>query len=653
MKRLLLLALLLLAASCGGGGKVAPTLSSLNGGFNLADISVIGSGRLVATVAGDVAAPEVIISVEGAKELKGAIFTLTYPNSSYHPVAVDFGGFLGAKDEVISLSVTDRAGEVPVGIVKIHPDEVTGANGDGIIARVSFASGGLASKSVSAPPVGNHNKPKNLTIIETGTPGTFQLMWNEMHVGDYDNNGIVNISDITPIAMHYGQAAGLHPAVELITGGEGVVGVANITGIAQNFGTSLEGYNVYVAGDPSPRPHNTNPAAPYSVMRPVPPPEGRILYTFLVDLAGPAEVRVRPCDTDGNEGVESDPAIPGSGSAPAAPRNLGAVANETVGVGRILLSWSANTEPDLFQYRIFRRDGAVGVFNQIGVVAAGAVPLTFSDNNSGLMLSSGIPYTYHIKAVNTASQVSAASNEATASPFYPGPPTAPTSIAVKGEGNPYSFAIEVKWGPATSSYLDGYEIWRKAPGDTDFSLLQTAGAVGDRTIYDTGLTGGETYTYKVRAFDQFDQFSPFTAEASAQPSTHIPLAIISVTTNNTTMTIGSTTEKANLVVTLNNPAANVTWTASRGTFDNATSKTPIYSPPATGTAAKVVITVTANDGIDNVQGTVDAILTTLPILGPPIDFTFKSWSTPNTPYAPFSSFYDDGKAILLNWGAYW
>ncbi len=651
MRRLVLLALLLLVASCGGGAKVAPTLSTL-GGFDLTGINVMGGGRLVASVAGDAAAPEVVISVEGAKDLKGAIFTLVYPNSNYHPVAVDFGGFLGAKDEVVSLSITDRGGIVPAGIVKIHPDEVAGVNGSGVIARISFASGGMSVKSVSAPPVGDANKPTNLTIIETGTPGTYQLMWHERHVGDYDNNGTVNISDITPIAMHYNHLGSADPTDELITGGEGVVGVSNITGIAMNFGTVLEGYNVHVAGEPSPRP-NTNPVAPYSVMRPVPPPEGRIPYSFLLDLAGEAEVRVRPCDADGNEGIESDPAVVGSGNAPAAPHGLVATANETVGVGAIRLSWSANTEPDLLQYRVYRRDGPAGTFNQIGVVSAGAIPLTYNDNNAGAMLPSGVDYTYHLTAVNTASMDSPPSNEATATPFFPAAPTAPTSITVTGEGIPYSYAIEVKWGPATSSYLEGYEIWRKGPGDTDFSFLQNAGAVGDRTIYDTGLTEGQTYTYKVRAYDQFNQVSPFTAEASATPNTHIPLEISSVTTDNTTMTIGSTTEKANLSVVMNNPAANVTWSASAGSFDSTTSKTPIYSPPATGTAQKVVITVSATDGIDNVQGTVDAILTTLTILGPPIDFTFKSWSTPNPPYAPFSSFYDDRKVILLNWGASW
>lgn len=651
MRRLVLLALLLLVASCGGGAKVAPTLSTLSG-FDLTGISVMGGGRLVASVAGDAAAPEVVISVEGAKELKGAFFTLVYPNSSYHPVAVDFGGFLGAKDEVISLSITDRAGEVPAGIVKIHPDEVAGVNGSGVIARVAFASGGMSAKSVSAPPAGDTNKPKNLTIIETGTPGTYQLMWHEMHVGDYDNNGTVNISDITPIAMHYGHLGSADEVCELITGGTGVVGVSNITGIAMNFGTVLNGYNVHVAGESGPRP-NTNPVAPYSVMRPVPPPAGRIPYTFLLDLASAVEVRVRPCDADGNEGVESDPAIPGSGSAPAAPRNLAAVANESVGVGAIRLSWSANTEPDLLQYRVFRRNGPTGDFNQIGVVPAGAIPLTFNDNNAGSMLASGINYTYYLTAVNTASMASGPSNEATATPFYPAPPTTPTSITVKGEGIPYSYAIEVKWGPSTSGYLDGYEIWRKGPGDADFSFLQNAGAVGDRTIYDTGLAVGQTYTYKVRAYDQFDQMSGFTAEAGTTPNTHIPLAITGITTDNTTMTIGSTTEKANLTVTTNNPAATVSWSAAVGSFNNSASYTPVYSPPATGTAQKVVITVTASDGIDNVQRTVDAILTTLTILGPSFDFSLTSWVDETSPFTPFSSFVDDGKVILLNFGAYW
>ena len=652
MRRLVILAVLLLAASCGGGVNTSPTFPTISGDFSLSDVSTLGGGKLVAAVTGDAAAPVVIISVENAKDLTGAYFMLNYPDDKCHATEVEFSSLLGRSGDTISLGIIDRAGIVPAGIVMVHPESAKGIKGSGEIARISFAPGGASQKSVSTAPNGAANKPADLTILETGTPGTYQLMWHEMHVGDYDNNGTVNISDITPIAMHYGHLGNADEVDELITGGEGRVGVSNITGIAMNFGTVLEGYNVYVAGDPNPRP-NTNTLAPYSVMRPVPPPAGRVPYSFLLDLASETEVRVRPCDTDGNEGVESDPAIPGTGNAPEAPSGLVATANENVGVGAIRLSWNANTETDLLQYRVYRRDGPTGDFNQIGVVSAGAIPLTFNDNNASALLTAGVDYTYYLTAVNTASMDSEPSAEATATPFYPGPPTTPTSITVTGEGIPYSYAIEIKWGPSTSSYLEGYEIWRKGPGDADFIYLQNAGAVGDRTIYDTGLTEGQTYIYKVRAYDQFDQFSGFTSEAGTTPNTHIPLVINSVNTDNTTLTIGSTTEKAHLSVDMNNPAANVTWTASAGSFDSTTSKTPTYSPPATGTAQKVTITVTASDGIDNLQDTVDAILTTMPVHGPAFDFSKPCWTAPNTPYLAFGTYLDDGNVILLDMGGYW
>jgi hypothetical protein len=651
MRRLVILAILLLAASCGGGARIASTPLSLGGGFNLSDTSTIGGGKLIAAVTGDAAAPVVIISVENASDLKGAIFTLNYPSDKCHAESVEFSELLGGAGDTISLGITDRAGIVPAGIVKIHPDTAAGVNGAGEIARISFAPGAAVNKAVSSAPMGDGNKPNDLTIIETGTPGTYQLTWHERHVGDYDNNGEVSISDITPIAMHYGHS-NADPADELIAG-DGVVGVPNITGIAMNLGTSLAGYNVYAAGDSNPKPNNGVPTAPYSVMRPTPPPVGRIDYTYLIDLASQSEVRVRPVDDNGVEGVESDPAIPGSGTAPAAPANLGSNASENVGVGRILLAWSANSEADLLEYRVYRQDG-VGAFTQVATVPAATVPLLYNDSNGGALLPAGSDYTYYVTAVNTVNMESGESNHTANAPFYPAAPGAPASITTTGQGIPVSYAIKVEWGASVSNYLEGYEIWRTGPDNSNFALLQTASAGASRSIFDGGLTAGKTYTYKVRAYDQFGQFSGFTAESACQPSDHIALAINSVTTDNTTLTLGSVTEKAHLAVDTNNPAATISWTASVGTFNNPASLTPTYSPP--GAAAgpqKVTITVHANDGIADVSGTVDVILTGLPLLGPGIDFSMASRLAPNTPYIPFADYMDDGKVILLNFGAQW
>src|SRR4030065_848993 len=100
MKRLAIICILLVLASCGGGGaKVSPSLGASGSEFALADTSLMGEGHLVATVANSASELEVGGSVEGARGLKGAYFTLKYPGEKYHPTGVEFSERLGEADE--------------------------------------------------------------------------------------------------------------------------------------------------------------------------------------------------------------------------------------------------------------------------------------------------------------------------------------------------------------------------------------------------------------------------------------------------------------------------------------------------------------------------------------------------------------------------
>jgi len=382
MKRLIFVAfVLLMAVSCGGGGvRSAPAPVSL-GGFTLADVEMMGNGKVVAEVAGTASAPEVIVKVEGAEGLKAVYVTLKHPEG-YHPVEVEFGEFLGAKEEVISLAVTGRHGEVPCGIIKVHPEEVSGARGSGEVMRVRYEAGAdTAAKAVSAAPGGDENKPTDLRLIESGTAGTYILRWHERNVGDYDNSGAVSISDLTPLAMNFGmEATDENSAIGLADGdGNGSIGIADVTPIAVHFGTELAGYNVYVAGNMEPLPNEDNPEAPLSVMRPADPGSTRVEYEYAeVVLGGTEEVTVAPSDGT-SEGVLSDPATVEQPEVPEAPENLVANANQAIGPGRILLTWSPNSEPDLKEYRLYRKAEGETEFTEIAVVPEGTIPLQYTD----------------------------------------------------------------------------------------------------------------------------------------------------------------------------------------------------------------------------------------------------------------------------------
>ena len=88
---------------------------------------------------------------------------------------------------------------------------------------------------------------------------------------------------------------------------------------------------------------------------------------------------------------------------PAAPTNLVA----TAGNRRITLNWTANTEPDLAGYRIFRSTTSGGPFNEI---AGPQTQTTYIDNG----LNNSATYYYVVQAQDDAGSLSPNSNQVSA-----------------------------------------------------------------------------------------------------------------------------------------------------------------------------------------------------------------------------------------------
>ncbi|HDL77628.1 MAG TPA: hypothetical protein ENG36_02550 [Lentisphaerae bacterium] len=651
MKRLVFVAfVLLMAVSCGGGGvRSAPAPVSL-GGFTLADVEMMGNGKVVAEVAGTASAPEVIVKVEGAEGLKAVYVTLKHPEG-YHPVEVEFGEFLGAKEEVISLAVTGRHGEVPCGIIKVHPEEVSGARGSGEVMRVRYEAGAdTAAKAVSAAPGGDENKPTDLRLIESGTAGTYILRWHERNVGDYDNSGAVSISDLTPLAMNFGmEATDENSAIGLADGdGNGSIGIADVTPIAVHFGTELAGYNVYVAGNMEPLPNEDNPEAPLSVMRPADPGSTRVEYEYAeVVLGGTEEVTVAPSDGT-SEGVLSDPATVEQPEVPEAPENLVANANQAIGPGRILLTWSPNSEPDLKEYRLYRKAEGETEFTEIAVVPEGTIPLQYTDTNEGEWLSPGIEYTYYATAVNDAEAESDPSNEAANTPFFPAPPTTPENLDATDNCPPYGLTVLLTWDASSGDYLSGYDIYRQAEGEADFTLVGSTGEGSNPQYKDVGLTEGVEYAYKVQARDCFGQVSGFSNEACSCCSPYVPVEILEITIDGTTF---GPNEEAHLTVDVTNPAASVTWNADSGYFPYGNHGLSV-AWRSDGSAGSPQITVTADDGITSDDDLTSVRTTTMDSPGVAPSFTAPSYRKQSSPYIPFQQCLDNHCVITLSFDDY-
>jgi len=107
------------------------------------------------------------------------------------------------------------------------------------------------SKTTSFTPYGWVNRIDDLVLSGTGP---YRLSWTYRNKGDYDLNGMVNVSDLTPIGVFYGMS---HSEPRWLFGtaadgdGNGMVTISDITPIGQYFGGTIIGYQVWGTNDPA------------------------------------------------------------------------------------------------------------------------------------------------------------------------------------------------------------------------------------------------------------------------------------------------------------------------------------------------------------------------------------------------------------------
>jgi hypothetical protein len=387
---------------------------------------------------------------------------------------------------------------------------------------------------------------------------------------------------------------------------------------------------------------NQGDSGDLSAVRSADPGSERVDYSYSLELGGLVNVTVKPADSGGAEGVESDPAELGTGDAPAAPQRLNASASQAIGAGRIMLTWTENTDDDLAEYRLYRTDG-VCAYEQVGTISRDTFPLMCTDDNNEELLASGVEYTYYLTAVDEDEFESLPSNEASTTPYFPAAPTAPTALDATDETDPYGLCIAIDWVASESPYLKGYEVFRKADGETEFTVVATVGS-GGASFMDSGLTESVTYTYCVQAYDTFDQRSDFSNEDSSTCSPYVAVEILSVSTLQTTYGFGET---AQLTADVTNPAATITWIADSGTFPNGNQgRTVAWVPPAA--ACKVGFSVNADDGTtSDSDNSLEIGSTTMFNLGPAPGFSLSSRQS-----VAFSTYLGNHSVILLSFDDY-
>ena len=609
----------------------------------------------------------VTIEAVGADALVTAALELNYDASTYTPERVEFSDFLGSVENTFNFSMTNRAGVVPVGISQIATSGVLPVDGSGRLATVYFSNRPFSGERSSSKAVTGGFNAVELEIAPVDASNVM-LSWDEKNVGDYDNNGEVNVADITPLGINLGKSrtdAANVDEFDVVDGdGNGLITVSDITPIGANYGNAISGYTVYMVQD-----GNENSATPGEVTAPrsdfwSPGQKTRPHYEKSVNVSGGVNgvnFLVKPVDTSLNPGVPSNEVgstvIPG---APNAPTNVTGLSDETTGNLTVKVSWTKSDSADVIAYEVERKLTSEDEFAFVVVSSGlGSSASSFTD-----VRPDQTSVDYRVRAKDSEGLFSAYSSSVSVVPFKSAIP-APINVSAAPKDG-VNASIEIKWAqPAT--IVKNYKVYSRIQGETDFLPIYTTNFPLEKNYVHSGLIVGTTYEYVVTTLTN-DGESDFSEMVSSLPSdvVIVPISITSFTTSKTTHLNTGAEGPANLSVVTDVPPTSVDWNASAGTITGTGAN--VTWLPTGASADKVTITVTVHNDGENDSDSLELIVTSLGIkttavdsnplgkdgTGEMIDFTQPSNKTPNAPYDSYSKYIGNGTNVCtLDWWEIW
>jgi fibronectin type 3 domain-containing protein len=197
-------------------------------------------------------------------------------------------------------------------------------------------------------------------------------------------------------------------------------------------------------------------------------------------------------------GVKKDPGLTDF-EAPNIPQNITGVGKERA----ILINWSANTEPDLVGYRVYRSTNSGGPFTLIATVGTQPAP-SYLDNDQQNGLVNDQYYYYKVSAFDTQGKESDLSrtNSVQIRAGLPAEERPPRVVNIKARAS--TKAVYVAWDKVTSSHIKGYNVYRGL--STSAGGVQWISSVPQSTpgFVDTAISrsSAEQYTYIIRSFNE-------------------------------------------------------------------------------------------------------------------------------------------------------
>jgi len=216
----------------------------------------------------------VTICARDAVDLRALYCELRYDATSYTAVSVEHLPWAAPADgagDMLTLEVLSESGVVHLGQVLAHWDKRAGLTGDAQLARVRFAAEPFKAaehKSVSATALFSDTIKPNLELSITHK----RLTWDYYYPGDYNQDGLVGVSDLTPLAQHLGEKGTVphwewdevanedvfqgyffaeHSLGDVIDGNhDGWITLNDITLIGRRFGEGIQAFNLYASINP-------------------------------------------------------------------------------------------------------------------------------------------------------------------------------------------------------------------------------------------------------------------------------------------------------------------------------------------------------------------------------------------------------------------
>lgn len=216
-------------------------------------------------------------------------------------------------------------------------------------------------------------------------------------------------------------------------------------------------------------------------------------------------------DSSGNESKHSPPLLarPRDTQPPAQPRGLSAEGKDG---GQVLLTWTANSEADLYAYRLYRGadTGKTAFVLELPVES-------IKMNNGRVMYNDQIDaksqatYHYMVSAVDSTENESPLSEQADVRLPDHVPPLAPIIAGLEaGDG-----FITIKWEGVPDKDVQGYRVYRETDKNTPLLLENNTLGADVRSYTDKTIVASTVYRYSVSAVDISGNEGPLSEVRSA------------------------------------------------------------------------------------------------------------------------------------------